>query len=119
MNAVLPVLACLVLYALGYLVYARFLSEQVFGADASRPVPSETLRDDVDYIPTPPAVLFAPELVDADGARFSPEDAPPGDYTIQADFGEGMQAAGAGTVVEGSTPAVYCSRGSRSCVLVP
>lgn len=58
MSAVLPVLACLVLYALGYLVYARFLSDRVFGLDASRPVPSETLRDDVDYLPTPPAVLF-------------------------------------------------------------
>ena len=46
------------LYALGYRVYSRFLADRVFALDASATTPAHRLRDDVDYIPTRPAVLF-------------------------------------------------------------
>ena len=49
---------CLVVYFLGYRFYAGYLSKKVFALDPTRPTPAHTLRDDVDYVPTRPAVLF-------------------------------------------------------------
>jgi carbon starvation protein len=57
-TAPLAVAACLVLYALGYVFYSRFLGSKVFALDPDAPTPAHTLRDDVDYLPTRPAVLF-------------------------------------------------------------
>ncbi|MEM6995015.1 MAG: carbon starvation protein A [Myxococcota bacterium] len=45
-------------YFLGYRVYARWLERRVFEIDAAAVTPAHTLRDDVDYIPTRPTVLF-------------------------------------------------------------
>lgn len=45
-------------YALGYRVYSRWLAERVFELDDSVPTPAHTQRDDVDYVPTRPSVLF-------------------------------------------------------------
>jgi len=57
-TAPLAVAACLGVYALGYLFYSRFLASKVFELDASAQTPAHTQRDDIDYLPTPPAVLF-------------------------------------------------------------
>ena len=46
------------LYALGYRVYSRFLADRIFALDANVHTPAHRLRDDVDYVPTRPAVLF-------------------------------------------------------------
>ncbi len=58
MNPLIAVIGCLVLYALGYGVYAKFLAGRIFRLDATRPTPAHTLRDDVDYVPTNRFVLF-------------------------------------------------------------
>ncbi|MDF1565684.1 MAG: carbon starvation protein A [Deltaproteobacteria bacterium] len=58
MNAVGPVLLAFVAYAAGYHFYSRFLSTRIFGLDDARPTPAHQLRDDVDYLPTRPGILF-------------------------------------------------------------
>nr|MCH9688331.1 carbon starvation protein A [Deltaproteobacteria bacterium] len=45
-------------YYVGYRVYSRFLARDVFALDPDRPTPAHTMRDDVDYLPTRPAILF-------------------------------------------------------------
>ena len=58
MNAALAVLIAFGLYALGYFVYSRWLSERVFQLDRARRTPAHEQRDGVDYVPTNPWVLF-------------------------------------------------------------
>ena len=41
-----------------YRWYGTFLVKRVFGVDDASPTPAHTLRDDVDYVPTPVPVLF-------------------------------------------------------------
>ena len=57
MNILVPVLISLPLFYLGYRFYSRYLARQ-FGEDDSRPTPSHAQKDDVDYVPTRPFVLF-------------------------------------------------------------
>lgn len=56
--AALVTALCFVAYFVGYAVYSRYLARRVFSLDGSRPTPAHTLRDDVDYVPTRPHVLF-------------------------------------------------------------
>ena len=58
MTPALATLAAFALYGLGYWLYAGFLSRRIFALDPERVTPAHTLRDDVDYVPTRPAVLF-------------------------------------------------------------
>jgi carbon starvation protein len=58
LTAALAVAACLGLYILGYRFYSRFLGERVFRLDPARRTPAHEFRDDVDYLPTRPVVLF-------------------------------------------------------------
>ena len=48
----------LLTYVLGYKIYSRFLAEKLFKLDEQAITPSHSMRDDVDYVPTKPAVLF-------------------------------------------------------------
>jgi len=57
-GAALAVVACLVAYALGYAVYGRFLARRVWALDDRVPTPAHVRRDEVDYLPTRPSVLF-------------------------------------------------------------
>jgi len=58
MTPAVMVLVALCMYVFGYRVYARFLAERVYGLDADAATPAHTMRDDVDYLPTKPSVLF-------------------------------------------------------------
>lgn len=58
MSPVVVVLCAFAAYFVGYRVYARFLAQRVFHLDAQATTPSHELRDDVDYIPTRPSILF-------------------------------------------------------------
>ena len=58
MNAAIPTAIALVVYALGYLVYARWLAEKVYELRPDHPTPAHELEDGVDYVPTRPSVLF-------------------------------------------------------------
>ena len=58
MTPALAALCAFGAYALGYLVYSRFLAERVFRLDPDRQTPAHTLNDGVDYVPCRPGVLF-------------------------------------------------------------
>jgi carbon starvation protein len=58
MNAAWIVLGAAVLLWLAYRAYGRFLARCVFPLDDTEPTPAHTQRDDIDYVPTPPLVLF-------------------------------------------------------------
>ena len=69
MPPVLVVLCALAAYFVGYRLYARFLATRVFHLDASVATPSHTLRDDIDYVPTRPSVLFGHHFARSPGSR--------------------------------------------------
>jgi carbon starvation protein len=57
MNAaLLPIIAAILFY-LGYRFYGRYIAK-LFKEDDSCPTPACSLKDDVDYVPTKPIVLF-------------------------------------------------------------
>ncbi len=56
--AILAVLGCFALYALGYLVYSRFLARRVFELRPDVATPAHVLEDGVDYVPSHRFVLF-------------------------------------------------------------
>jgi carbon starvation protein len=58
MSPALVALCAFAAYALGYGLYSRFIARKVFHVDAERPTPAHTMRDEVDYVPTRPAILF-------------------------------------------------------------
>lgn len=58
MSPLVVVICALAAYYLGYRFYARYLAGKVFKLDPSAQTPAHTQRDDIDYIPTRPAVLF-------------------------------------------------------------
>jgi carbon starvation protein len=68
MNAIPVVVAGLVLYFLGYRFYAKYLSEKIFKLEPGAPVPSHTMEDGVDYVPTNRYVLFGHHFASIAGA---------------------------------------------------
>jgi carbon starvation protein len=58
MSPVAAVLVCFVLYALGYLVYSRYLGRRIFGLRSNVATPAHALEDGVDYVPSNRFVLF-------------------------------------------------------------
>ncbi len=58
MTPVLATLAAFATYFVAYRFYSRFLATRLFDLDPNATTPAHTLRDDVDYVPTKPAVLF-------------------------------------------------------------
>ncbi|MCZ6794798.1 MAG: carbon starvation protein A [Planctomycetota bacterium] len=58
MNPLVAALCAFGIYALGFFVYARFLSRRIFRLDPERRTPAHVLRDEVDYVPTNRFVLF-------------------------------------------------------------
>ncbi len=58
MNSIWIVLISLTLFILAYRFYGNFIARRIFSADKRNPVPSEELRDDVDFVPTNKEVLF-------------------------------------------------------------
>ncbi len=58
MNAAVPTALAFVAYIVGYLVYARFLSEKVFELREDVVTPAHAVNDGVDYVPTRRSVLF-------------------------------------------------------------
>jgi carbon starvation protein len=58
MNVLLLVLGSAALLVGAYFTYGRWLARSVFRLSPTAIVPSVELRDDVDYVPTPPAIVF-------------------------------------------------------------
>ena len=68
MNAAVVCLLALVWFAFGYLVYSRHLARRVFDLHEDEPVPSKTMEDGVDYVPTRTHVLFGHHYASIAGA---------------------------------------------------
>ncbi len=58
MNPLPAAIGCLVLYALAYRFYARYLAVRIYRLDPARATPAHTLSDEIDYVPTNRFVLF-------------------------------------------------------------
>ncbi len=58
MSTLLIALGSAVAFLVAYHTYGRWLSRKIFRLDPAAPMPSEQLRDDVDYVPTQRGVVF-------------------------------------------------------------
>jgi len=58
MNTSLVLILGIIIYLICYLWYGKSLERKVVKADDSKPTPAHTKFDDVDFVPTHPAVLF-------------------------------------------------------------
>ncbi|TLD72030.1 carbon starvation protein A [Phragmitibacter flavus] len=58
MSTLLIALGSIVLYLIAYNTYGRWLGGKIFKLDAKAKVPSEEMRDDVDYVPTSKSIVF-------------------------------------------------------------
>jgi len=58
LSAVLVTLLALLIYAVGYRYYSRWLAQKVFVLDAAAVTPAHALADGIDFVPTRPLVLF-------------------------------------------------------------
>lgn len=57
MNVAVILIVAAILFYLGYRFYGRYIAK-VFDEDDKNPTPAITMKDDVDYVPTKPIVLF-------------------------------------------------------------
>lgn len=67
MSGFLLLVVAIAIYGLGYRFYGAFLS-RLFGIDDSRLTPAHEFRDDIDYMPTRPFVLFGHHFASIAGA---------------------------------------------------
>lgn len=67
MNAVVILLAAIVLLVIGYLTYGRWLAKQ-WGVDPSKTTPSHEMEDGVDYVPAKAPVLLGHHFSSIAGA---------------------------------------------------
>lgn len=58
MVTLLIALAAFLGFIIAYHTYGRWLARRIFGLDPNAPVPSQQLRDDVDFVPTRKEVIF-------------------------------------------------------------
>jgi carbon starvation protein len=68
MNAFVVAACGLAAFALGYLVYSRFIARRVFELDPNFKTPAHQLRDGVDYVPTNRFVLWGHHFTSVAGA---------------------------------------------------
>ena len=57
MNVAILLIISAVLFILGYRFYGRFIAK-LFVEDDNTPTPAHAMKDDIDYVPTKPLVLF-------------------------------------------------------------
>ncbi|CEA05331.1 carbon starvation protein CstA [Pseudomonas saudimassiliensis] len=68
MSAVIVLLAGLVMMALGYFVYSKFIAEKIFRLDPNFRTPAHELEDGVDFVPTNKYVLWGHHFTSVAGA---------------------------------------------------
>ena len=68
MHALTLIIVTLLLFAIAYRFYAKFIITKVLVFDANRPTPAHTLRDGKDYDPTNRYVLFGHHFAAIAGA---------------------------------------------------
>ncbi len=67
-NAIYVLAGGIAIYLLGYWTYGKYLARRIFKLDPDAPVPSKTMEDGVDYIPTNRYVLFGHHFASIAGA---------------------------------------------------
>lgn len=67
MNGMWVLLLSLIYFTAAYFIYGRFICKR-FGIDKTRPCPSHTQEDGIDYVPTHPSVLFGHHFASIAGA---------------------------------------------------
>lgn len=66
---VLPIITiALLVYALGYFVYSKYLSEKVFELNDKNPTPAREINDGVDFVPTNKWILLGHHFTSITGA---------------------------------------------------
>ncbi|MBC7278989.1 carbon starvation protein A [Nocardioides sp.] len=68
MNSILLMLIGLAMFAGGYLLYSKFLSNRIYKLDPDYATPSHTMGDGVDYVPTNKFVLWGHHFTSVAGA---------------------------------------------------
>ncbi|OGS18568.1 MAG: carbon starvation protein CstA, partial [Elusimicrobia bacterium RIFOXYA2_FULL_50_26] len=68
MHAITLVITALLVFALGYRFYAKFIITKILVSDGNRPTPAHTLNDGHDYHPTNKFVLFGHHFAAISGA---------------------------------------------------
>ncbi len=68
MSAIAVAIAGLVIFFIGYRFYARYLADKVYRLDPEARVPSHTMKDGIDYVPTNKYVLFGHHFATIAGA---------------------------------------------------
>lgn len=68
MNSVVVLIAGLLLMALGYYVYGRFISQKILSLDPDFQTPSHEFNDGVDFVPTNKYVLWGHHFTSVAGA---------------------------------------------------
>ena len=58
MNTLIIAVLSFVGFIVAYHTYGKWLARKIFGLDAQATVPSQELRDDVDYVPTKKEIIF-------------------------------------------------------------
>ena len=58
MSTILIASGAFIAYLIAYHTYGRWISRKIFGLDPQATVPSQELRDDVDFVPTRKEVIF-------------------------------------------------------------
>ena len=68
MTAIQLATAGLILLYLGYKFYSKFLADRIYQLDAKFRTPAHTMRDDIDYVPTPKIILWGHHFTAVAGA---------------------------------------------------
>lgn len=58
MNSIYIAIGSLIFYLIAYYTYGRFLARKLFNINPDNVCPSHSMKDGVDYVPTPRQVLF-------------------------------------------------------------
>ena len=58
MNTLIIAILSFIGFIVAYHTYGKWLARKIFGLDSQATVPSQELRDDVDYVPTKKEVIF-------------------------------------------------------------
>lgn len=67
MNSLLIIIGAFVCYIVAYNTYGRFLARKIFKLNPENICPSESLKDDVDYVPTKRGIVFGHHFVSIAG----------------------------------------------------
>ena len=69
MNTLIIAVLSFIGFIVAYHTYGKWLARKIFGLDAQATVPSQELKDDVDYVPTKKEIIFGHHFTSIAGNR--------------------------------------------------